>query len=122
MSVRSTVRPRHTSTKLVYRVVAHNPPQAADFLSDAALGKRMAAWESEDDHRGISVWAAVRQARYQARFLKRGDSSQWHYIVEIPVEQGGPLRTWRSGPMPGHYTLRGHPETIRQLARVVERV
>lgn len=109
------------STKAVYRIVAQDPPLPADFYSDQRLGKRRAPWESDEEHHGLSVWSAQRQARHLARGLRAAGASVL-YIARVDVQQGGPFRTRRSGEAAGHYTLWGEPAALARLAVVVERV
>jgi hypothetical protein len=48
---------------VLYRVVHHAPATRDDWLSDAARGVPKAPHETDDQHRGLSVWERPAKAR-----------------------------------------------------------
>jgi hypothetical protein len=99
-------------------VVEHNPPEKADFLSDEAAGKPKASWETDEDHRGRSVFDLRRKAVDLARFLTRRRGHQF-YVAAVTATPGSGLNAWQSGPDPHHFTLSGDPDVILRFSRII---
>ena len=107
------------SYRVLYRIVANNPPNREDVSSYRELG---IAPDTDDPemHRlsaGISLFNTQQQARNQMRRLppaRRG------FIAELHIPPDAPVTIERSGSQRGHHTLWGAADdTLNYVARIL---
>jgi hypothetical protein len=90
-------------SKVVYRVVHHDPPTEEDFKSHIALGKVKPPTNREKLHmfQGISVQGTLDGARsLQKAFPKLGQ-----FIAELSIPDEAPLSLEPELEGPGHYNI-----------------
>jgi hypothetical protein len=107
---------------LLYRVVHHEPATRDDWLSDAARGVPKAPHETEDQHRGLSVWERPARARDFAKWQLRKGLVAHAYVAAVRVDADGPFRAEPSPPPSGHWTLWGDPDALAAASWIVERL
>ena len=102
------------SFRLFYRIVRTNPPTIADFMSNAAKGKRprhpepevLRLWD------GLSAYSTVEQARATAQLFPR----LGRYIATVRVPEPGTVQFEQTrDPAEGHFTLWGEPAEMLAL-------
>ena len=100
----------------LYRNVQSNPPTISDFLSGQAKGERPRSESLRWLWDGISVFNTATQARRQAlRFPFLG-----HYLAQLNLLPGAPIRCERTLRTRGHYTIWGNPAyLLRCVTEVV---
>ena len=94
----------------LYRIVHHDPPEPADFLSNAALGKvlRRPTPETERWWRGISTSATEQQARVRAQQAPRLGG----YIARLEIPSTASVTIEQTGRDKGHHTVWGDPALL----------
>lgn len=107
--------------RVFYRIVHTDPPEVADFLSNAAKGKRprrptpdvLRLWD------GISVYDILRQARITAQtFPHLG-----RHIAILHVPDDGSVQFAQTlDPAKGHFTLWGDPVVLRKYVTGMARL
>jgi hypothetical protein len=107
---------------VLHRVVHHEPAAREDWLSDAARGVPKAPHETEDQHRGLSVWERAAKARDFAKWQLRKGLVARAYVAAVRVEPGGAFRAEPSPPPSGHWTLWGDPDALAAASWIVERL
>ena len=105
-----------------YRFVAGDPPTARDFASNFLLGRprRAAAGETEDDWRGLSVFdSPPPPAPCSCACPGSGCACSPGSSSQIPDD--APVRVAKTFG-PGHYTLWGDPQLLRDAVVAVTRI
>jgi hypothetical protein len=105
------------AARTFWRIVATDPPTAADFESEAAQGKppRSPAPLVQHVHDSISVWATEQQARNRLR------AYSWlgHYLARLRADDAAGMRWERTFRPRGHYTLWAPPEELLATVEAV---
>ncbi len=99
-----------------WRIALTNPPTRRDFLSHAALGRRLLDPDPQRVRHaeGTSVYATEAQARRQAR--RYPILGGW--LAEVRLPAGGAVEVERTLGRPGHHTIWGDPDVL--LANVIQ--
>jgi hypothetical protein len=103
-----------------YRFVETDPPTARDFASNFLLGRprRPQAGETEDEWRGLSVFDSPDAAR---AMLRRVPRFRRRLLAQLELPDDAPVRIAKTFG-PGHYTLWGDPQRLRDAVVAVTRV
>jgi hypothetical protein len=99
-----------------FRVVKSHPPTREDFLSAAALGRRLRGSNPELRRLfdGISVTDSLQQARQTAADFPR----LGRFIATLVIPTGAPVR-WEQTLREGHYTIWAEPDLLLRLVTEV---
>ena len=94
-----------------FRIAKSDPPTVADFLSNAARGRRIPADLPADLHRlwdGLSMYSSVDVAvrtALRAPYLGR-------FVATLDLDHAVSARWEQTTPNPWHYTVWGKPEEL----------
>ena len=78
--------------------------------------------ETDEQHRGLSVWERPAKAREFAKWQLRKRLVARAYVAAVQIEAGGPFRAEPSPPPSGHWTLWGDPDALAAASWIVERL
>jgi hypothetical protein len=102
-----------TAGQRVFRLVRSAPSSVGDFLSAQQKGRPRHRNETYVEHLGLSVWDELDKALAVARRYPK-------IVAEIELRSGLGLGL-ASTSGPGHFTVWGEPEMLRDCATVVYR-
>ncbi|HEV8635059.1 MAG TPA: hypothetical protein VG370_12565 [Chloroflexota bacterium] len=78
--------------------------------------------ETDEQHRGLSVWERAAKARDFARWQLRKGLVARAYVAAVRLEEGGSFWAEPSPPPTGHWTLWGDPDALAAASWIVERL